>query len=219
MLKAIIFDMDGTLINSEPVFTKVWETVAGRRKKIYTPEMKKDLMGKADILSALGHIVRQWQIDEEPALLLQELNTLYMEMLPGAIEPMEGLFELLDLLESHQIRKSISTSSPRPWADQVTRHLDIAHRFEHIVTADDVRSGKPHPEAFLIPLEKMGLQPDDVVVFEDSPAGIASAQAAGLRTIVIKSPYLPRHELPPHQHYVDGLHKVDKRFLDSLSQH
>jgi HAD superfamily hydrolase (TIGR01509 family) len=218
MIKAIIFDMDGTLVDSEPVFSRVWDKLASSRQREYTLAMKKRVMGRPDILAELALIIEEWQIRERPEDLLQELNDLYLQMLPDTIQPMPGLYEALALLHRLRVRKAISTSSPRVWADVVVERMDIGRYMEFVVTSDDVTYGKPNPDAFLIPLERLGVRPEEAIAVEDSMAGLLSAKAAGLKTIAIKSPFYTVDELPPHDHFIESLAEIDRPLLHTLAK-
>lgn len=216
--KAIIFDMDGTLVDSEPVFTKVWNTVAQKRGRVYTLAMKRRLMGQADLLNSLKSVLDEWGLEEDPHVFLGELNTLYMNVLPKALVPMRGVYELLDLLAELGIRKAMSTSSPRIWAEHVLNTMNFGQPFENVTTADEVVIGKPEPEAFEIPLRALGLSPEEAIAIEDSPVGVTSAKAAGLYTIAIKSPFIDRADVAHADHYIDGLHQINRDFLLNLKR-
>jgi HAD superfamily hydrolase (TIGR01509 family) len=218
MLQAIIFDLDGTLVDSESLYTNVWKQVAPMFNRTYTADLKRKLYGIGGMLNAVNLAVEHWELNVDPNTVLTEILKLSGNMQPKDIELMTGTKELLELLTAKGIRRAIATGSNRTWAEAILVHHGIQHHFEHLVTVDDVTFAKPHPETYVKTLERLCLQPDECIAIEDSPNGIRSARGAGLRTVAVKSPYATADEIQHAQHFVDGLHKIDHHFLDSLSQ-
>jgi mannitol-1-/sugar-/sorbitol-6-phosphatase len=177
--KAILFDMDGVLMDSTPSVERVWrawatahgldpDSVAGQAHGRRSIETIRALAPELD--AAIENVlVEQMEIDDKEGVTA----------LPGAAELLRHL--PLD-------RFAIVTSATRPLATARLGYAGIPVP-RHMITADDVIHGKPSPEPFLKGAALLGFSPTDCLVFEDTPAGIASARAAGMQAIALQTTY------------------------------
>src|SRR4029078_8489381 len=118
------------------------------------------------------------QLDATPAQLAAETADIFAELLPTRLQPMPGLLPLLDALERAGIPKGVATSSGR---DFVTRVLDQARlrpRFNFVLASEDIEHGKPAPDVYLLPAQRHGVAPAEMLVLEDSHIGCQAAVAA-----------------------------------------
>ena len=145
MVKAVIFDVDGLMFDTEPLFSKVQFSIAEKRGKIFTPEIKHKMMGQKQI-DGIKVLLRELKIEENPEIVLQEYIDGYVELIKKEIKPMPGLFELLYFLERENIRKAVATSSMREWIDVIFDKFNLSSRFEFITSAEECERGKPDPE-------------------------------------------------------------------------
>jgi sugar-phosphatase len=104
---------------------------------------------------------------------------------PGPADPVAGAVELVRALAGHGVRLALVTSRWRVSAQEILALLGVLDDFEVLITAEDVTAGKPDPQGFLLALDRLGVAADDAIAFEDSAPGVASAVAAGLRTIAV----------------------------------
>jgi HAD superfamily hydrolase (TIGR01509 family) len=204
--RAIAFDLDGVLINSEPLYRKGFINFLRERRRepdelIFTKMM--GAVGREAILICKDH----FQFTEAP----EELATACSQHFRAVIEhePIELLPGVIDLLERLTLKKipfAVATSSGRGYAERVLNNFGITNRLHFLLTGDDVRRGKPHPEIYLEAAKRFEIEPSDMIVIEDSANGLRAAQAAGARCIVVP------HELTPLEHvrdadaHVPGLH-------------
>lgn len=178
--RALLFDCDGTLVDTMALHRIVWHQLFGR----YGFEITDDWWEEyANV--ALVPFVRAAIPDADDALteqLLQEGNALFLEAL-HLLEPIEHVVEIAR--EQHgRLPMAVVTGGFR---DVVVPSLDtvgITGLFDCIVTADDVTDSKPAPDLYLRAMELLGVGPDEVAVYEDSEIGMASARAAGIRTVI-----------------------------------
>lgn len=201
--KAILFDMDGVLMDSTPSVERVWRAWAAKhgldpdrvaplahgRRSIET------IRAVAPELDAAKEniVVEQMEIDDKEGVTA----------LPGAAE----LFAHLP-----PDRSAIVTSATRPLAVARLGYAGIPVPC-HMITANDVIHGKPSPEPFLKGAALLGLAPADCVVFEDSPAGIASARSAGMKTIALQTTY-PANQLQAAHAIIGNLADVKATLRD-----
>jgi len=184
-LQAVLFDMDGLLVDSEPLWFEVECSVMARLDGRWSEADQQALIGGslprtvAYLLERAGHPasaeeVGRWLVDGMTSLLMSRK----LRVLPGARE-------LLAEVQAAGIACALVTSSERPIMDAVLRQLDVA--FSATVCADDVTRGKPDPEPYLRAAALLGADPRRCVALEDSPNGVASAEAAGCRTVAVPS--------------------------------
>ncbi|MFZ0215469.1 MAG: HAD-IA family hydrolase [Candidatus Dormiibacterota bacterium] len=174
---AVLFDLDGTLVDSTTLITRSWTAWAVEQGLTREDFRQVPLHGRParDIVRDL---VPAERVDGALASIIAiELAT------PGGVVPLPGAVELLRSLPRH--RWGIVTSGSDGIARPRLRVLDL--EAPALVTADDVRHGKPDPEPFLLCAARLGVAPEQCVVVEDAPAGLAAARAAGMRAIAVST--------------------------------
>ncbi|MFA5248202.1 MAG: HAD family phosphatase [Patescibacteria group bacterium] len=179
-IKALIFDMDGVIVDSEPIHRKAeiqtcikfgmkvpqkeWENFRGKRlEDIFSYVCKKYGTGKESIEKMI-----QFKIDLYLSCALSDMN-----LVPGVYE------FLLDLKRNTNYSLAITTSGRKIQQDKILNKFNLKHFFEIMVTAEDVEHGKPHPEPYLITVKKLKEDSENCLVIEDSDNGILSAKRAG----------------------------------------
>ena len=184
IVKAVAFDMDGLMFNTEDLYDEVGETLLQRHGQRFTQELKMEMMGRPG-QEALAIMKQRCNLPQSVEQLQEEVRLIFAELLPGRIEMMSGLVELLEFLEHHQIPKCVATSSHRQFATEALGSFDLEPRFEFVLTANDVKNGKPDPEVYLAAAKRMGIEPEQMLVLEDSAIGSRAAVAAGAFTIAV----------------------------------
>ena len=138
-MRAVVFDMDGLMFNTEDVYTLVGRELLRRRGHVFTDELKKEMMGvppqqSFEMMIARLGLRETWQE------LAAESNRLFLEIVDAHIQPMPGLFDLLGRLEQAGIPKAIATSSAKALMDACLAHFDLHARFQFFLTAEDVHA-------------------------------------------------------------------------------
>ncbi|QDV27689.1 HAD family hydrolase [Aureliella helgolandensis] len=192
-IQAIAFDMDGLMVNTEELYTIVGHTILQRRDRKFTTDLKDRMTGLP------GPVAWQLMIDlEQLSDTIDELELeskqIFAELLPQRLAPMPGLFELLDLLDARELPRCVATSSTRPFADQVLQQIGALDRVDFVVTAADVARGKPWPDIYLSAAERMGTQPANMLVLEDSHHGSQAGLAAGTCTVAVPGEHSLHHD-------------------------
>ncbi len=198
MLRAVIFDFDGVITDSEILHFRAFNAVlAPHGFELTTHEYYKDYLGMADkdcfkALIAEGRLrITETQI---PALIQQKTRVFErLARTEGRI--IEGVREFLDLLDKAQVPTAICSGALRPEIELILEEAGLRDRFDIIVSAEEVRHGKPDPEGFLLSLRKLNevspdpIAPECCVVIEDSHWGLKAARAAGMRTVAVTNTY------------------------------
>jgi HAD superfamily hydrolase (TIGR01509 family) len=118
----------------------------------------------------------------------------FWEQVEGRLQLMPGLIELIDAIDNARIPKAIATSGSRDYADQILTRIELRHRFEMVITADDISRGKPDPEIYLLAARRFGVEPAEVLVLEDSQNGCRAGVAAGAYTVAVPSEHTEGHD-------------------------
>ncbi len=205
---AAIFDMDGVMVDNAAAHHKAWSFFCQQHHR---PLKKGDwdrIVGHTNekILHTLfGPTISLDQVKQ----YTQEKEALYRNIYRTTFKPIRGLNAFLRFLEKQNVRLAIASSAPMVNIRFVLRHPKIhARQIRTIVTAEDVRYAKPHPAMYQTAARRLGVRPQECVVFEDSLIGIESAQRAGMMVVALSTTY-PRHKLRHADMIVDNF--TDKR--------
>ena len=186
---ALLFDIDGTLADTDPVHLAAFnQAFAPFGHHMDKARFVRELQGRANediAASFLPHLPH----DEGMAVMAAK-EALFRDIAATELHAVGGLFELLDLADAWGVPMAAVTNAPRPNADLILNGLGIADRFKAIVLGDELPHSKPHPFPYLEALRLLGADPATSLAFEDSRTGIASATAAGLTTIGIRTSLL-----------------------------
>ncbi len=182
--KAVVFDLDGLMFNTEMIYQRVGTEVLRRRGKTFDEGLLDQMMGRTNRV-ALSIMIDWHNLDDTVEQLNDESADLFIELLDEHLETMPGLLELLDALERAGFPKAIATSSGPRFAHGVLGRFDLAKRFEFVLTGDDVQQGKPHPEMYHLAASRLQIEPAEMLVLEDSQNGCQAAVAAGAIAVAV----------------------------------
>ncbi|HEY2946718.1 MAG TPA: HAD family phosphatase [Vicinamibacteria bacterium] len=188
-VRGVVFDLDGTLVDNMALHTEAF-TVFGRRHGLprFDEEQRARLDGKrnADIFPVLcGRALAP----EELRAYADEKEGCYRELSRGRLRLVAGLDRLLTLLEARGIPCAVATSGPAENVEHTLRETGLSHRLPVVVRGDEVPRGKPHPDIFLVAAARIGVPPRECLAFEDSPAGVAAARAAGMVEVALTTSF------------------------------
>jgi HAD superfamily hydrolase (TIGR01509 family) len=190
MLAAILFDLDGTIANTDPIHYQAWqEVLLNYGIEIDETFYKSRISGRLnpeivqDILPHLSSAAGAKFADDKEALFRQKA---------AHIQPLDGFSQLIAWTQAHNIQRALVTNAPRLNAEFMLETLGIQDIFHTIVLADDCPAGKPDPAPYQVALQKLGITSAQAIAVEDSPSGIRSAVAAGIRTIGVASTHDPQ---------------------------
>ena len=211
-ISAVAFDMDGLIFNTEDLYDQVGEILLARRGLSFTRELKLEMMG-LPAPTAYEIMRERCEITDSVFQLQTETDAIFDEILPKNLRTMPGLEILLERLESKGIPKIVATSSHRKFADRNLAQFDLTHRFEFILTAEDVTQGKPHPEIYLTASKKLEVSPLNLLVLEDSKTGSTAAAASGAFTIAVPTEHSIGLDFSHANHVAS---RLDDEFILSL---
>ncbi|ADB19242.1 HAD-superfamily hydrolase, subfamily IA, variant 3 [Pirellula staleyi DSM 6068] len=192
--RAVVFDLDGTMFNTEQLYVQVLEEMLRRRGLPFEWALLNEMMGRPGMISL--QIMIDWHKLENttPHQLYDESDSIFYGILERELAPMPGTLELLSTIEAKSLPKAIATSSRRKVVHHMLDRFELRPRFQFILTSEDVQQGKPNPEIYLSAASKLGFAPAEILVFEDSANGCAAAVAAGMHTIAVPGDHSRHHE-------------------------
>ncbi len=204
----VIYDLDGLLLDTEIFYSKVDRALVSRYGKIFDEVVKSKIAGmKAQDVARI--LVEMLELPVTPEAYLEERQVFLFELFPHAL-PFPGAVRLTKHLHDRGIPQAIASSSVRRSFDRkIINHCDWFAIFDCIVLGDDpdIKQGKPAPDTFAIAAQRLGAQPEHCLVFEDAPAGVAAARAAGMSVVAVANPNFDRH-----------LYQNADRVLNSLTE-
>lgn len=185
MLKAVIFDVDGTLLDTERIYMRAWKEAAAELGYVMTDALLRKTRAVDAKLAARifeEEIGNGFSYQEARPIRVRIAEELIQRESP-LLKP--GVLELLDFLEENRIQLSVASSTNTEKTKEHLAESEIAHRFSVTVGGDMVTKGKPEPDIFLKAAQLLGVEPGECIVVEDSPAGIRAAVAAGMRAVLV----------------------------------
>ena len=185
MLKAIIFDLDGIIIDSEPVaYGILRDMVAPYGGDISLDEYTTEYLGRT-VAMGMTTIKNTFNAPESEDELFKKYMAIEKERVAAGIPLKPFVKEILTYLKEHNIKTIVASSSVRERAEKILQSHDILKYFDDLVFGYEVPRGKPHPDIFLKACEKLGVTTDEAMVIEDSEAGINAAFSAQIPVICI----------------------------------
>jgi pseudouridine-5'-monophosphatase len=202
----VIYDLDGLLLDTEPLHTLMIETIVSRYGKVFERSIQSKLLGEIALDSA-QILVEMLALPITAKAFLEEREAFLEQLLPQA-KPLPGAVRLTQHLHHHQIPQAVATSSgSRTFRLKTTHHQEWFALFDCMVLGDDpaVKRGKPAPDIFLLAAQRLGASPEECLVFEDALAGMEAALAAGMSVVVV-----------PHSGIDKQLYREANQILNSL---
>lgn len=180
----VIFDMDGVLADTGPIHLKSWIMIANELGIKITKKFFKETFGQQSIpimRKLAGPNINQLEIEKFASLK----EKYYRDMVKDEIKPLPGVITLIKLLKEKKFKLAIGSSGPPENIDLLLNGLKIKQYFDVIISAKDVKKGKPAPDVFLIAAKRLNIAPKRCLVIEDAPVGLEAAMRAGMKSIAL----------------------------------
>lgn len=205
MIKAVIFDMDGVLIDNYEYHCIAWKEFAKRRDIDLSDEDIIKNFGRTN-KEIFAQIFKRELNDDEVVTLGEEKEKVYREIYKEYVKPVDGLVDYLKFLKKKGIKTAVASSAPIENIDFILDELDIRQYIDGIAHAGMIKKGKPDPEIFLKAAEILGVEPQNCIVFEDSLAGIEAGVRAGMKVFGVATTY-PKERLTMAHETIDNFEK------------
>lgn len=192
-MKAIIFDMDGVIVDSEPLHFKVEKEIFEEFSGTFDPEFHKNFIGTPDI-TMWAAFKEQFNVDANIEHLLELKFDLFIQNL-DQVPLIDGLEYLMSILSKEGYSLALASSNGRKVVDNIIEKFKLHRYLDFSISGDEVTNGKPHPEIFLTVAKKFNIKPSECLVIEDSENGVKAAKAAGMKCIGYKNPNSGDHDL------------------------
>ena len=214
MIEAVLWDLDGVLVDSAQFHYQAWHRLFGELgRSLSEDEFGRSFGLRNDLVlrDLLGEMP-----EEEVKRLSERKEALFRQHAAGRVVALPGAIELVKRARGRGLRMALVTSTPRENIDFVLKQVSLAGAFDAVVAAEDVSRGKPDPEGYLLAARSLGVAAERCLVIEDAPGGIEGARRAGMRSLAVTTTH-SREELAGADVIVDSL--SDAAALGLLDEH
>lgn len=189
MLKAILFDLDGTLANTDPLHYETWKEILNNHGVIIDHNSYKQYISGRTNPAIIQDLLPQLSTTE--AEELANYKEVKFREIALNLKPLTGLLEFIEWLENQKLQKAVVTNAPPENAEFMLDILQLTDTFPLVILGGVMTVGKPDPAPYKLCLEKLEISPEEAIVFEDSRSGIKSAVGAGIYTVGVASTHEP----------------------------
>lgn len=206
---AAIFDMDGLLIDSEPIHFESLRVQLERYGVEYTYKVHETLVGTED--TNCYRVIQSTTAVRLPPIagLVAERHRIFLDLVDRPLPPLPGVISTLDTLAGRGVPLAVASSSPGEHIERVLTNLGIRDRFSVTWSGCDVAHSKPAPDVYLATCASLGVPPASTLVFEDSGPGVAAAASAGCVVVAVPQKETLTHDLSPAHERLDSLTEFD----------
>ena len=215
-LEAVLFDMDGVIVDSEPLWSEAERRLLARRNLAYSPSLKAAMMGR-DAREAVSFLMEHYGLAESAGELISERNQLISELFKEHVEAIPGALELVSSVSAAGIVTGLVSSSPKPLMELALEKLGATGLFALALSGDQVTRGKPSPDIYITAAEKLAVKPEHCLVIEDAPHGVTAAKSAGMPCLAITTS-VGVVDLAMADRVVGGFAEVNLQLLQDLMQ-
>ena len=212
--RAIIFDMDGVLVDSEPLFHDAINRLLTQEgaEPVSAAENQEALLGTT-IEETWRRLKRSRALPLPVETYMGRYDGMVREMMMQELAPQPGVRELIGVCRERGLPLAVASSSRHSWVDLKLAAIGLTGAFDLVVGGDDVINGKPAPDIYLKAAAGLGLPPGECIAIEDSPVGIAAAGAAGIYTIAVRTDYTRHLDVSQANAILESLADFDRALL------
>lgn len=213
-IRAVVFDLDGLMADSEPLAEWAWAQVLARHGHTLDQETFRRMLGMR-VADSARFVCQTFSLPIDPQDALAERDKLFLDAVPSRLQACPGLYGLLGALDRRGVPLGVATSGHRQYVALAFRTLGLEGRFRALVTGDDVIWGKPAPDIYLLAAERLGIPSICCLALEDAPLGAESARAAGMDCVVVPNRWTAELSFPGACRRFSSLQAVEEA-LDEL---
>lgn len=214
MIEAVIFDMDGVVVDSEPLYQKAEEQFFATYGITIPPEDWKLFRGSTE--GKFYELARnRYKIDESVDALQVKGRQYVFKVFANELVLKSGFAELYDRIQG-MYKIGLVTSTPRVIFHYMDEQINLSQYFRDVIVGEDTELHKPHPQPYLTMMAQLNVRPDHCVIVEDSIPGLESAYASGAYTVAITGSVPPEH-MPPAHAIIHSLDEITADFLESVT--
>lgn len=211
---AVVFDIDGLMVDTEPISRLAWDRVLARYGYELNDAFHARIIGyRFD--ESVSMVIEEYDLALSAAEIKQIKDTEYTQILDLGVPVMPGLYDLVAAIDQHNLPWAVATSSPYAHAEEILRQLDLTDACAAIAAGDEVPRGKPAPDIYLLAAQRLGIPPKQCMALEDSAPGCRSALTAGMMTLAIPNGDSKKAGFPAVHQVFKSLHEVAQE-LDRL---
>ena len=194
-LRAVLFDHDGTLVDSEPIHYQLWVQVLRRYGVMISEEVFNSVCAGMPTLANAVDLVKRYNLPVQAENLAEEKHTITKEFLAENAYPlMPGVQKAIQALIKQGLTLAIVTGANQHSVGATVRTYSFDRHFAYVISADDVQKSKPAPDCYLLALEKLGLRPEECLAIEDTEHGLRAASQAGIPCLVLPTELSMNHD-------------------------
>jgi len=217
MIQTVIFDMDGVIIDSEPVYFKIDQEMFEELNIAVSFEEHCTYVGTSS-QNMWDAIIKKHGIPGDPGKLMRKEYNLYMDYLVNAndLQPIDGVMELINGLHENNFKLILASSSRMEIIDIILKKFKLSDLFIAKVSGSELAHSKPHPEIFLRSAQLAGSEPKECIVIEDSKNGVAAAKAAGMKCIGFLNPSSGHQNLKDADRVIQSFKELNADLVKKL---
>jgi HAD superfamily hydrolase (TIGR01509 family) len=215
-MKAIIFDMDGLMVDSERLYHQAQQEITRQFNKTLPEKARLKMMGRKP-LESMKIFVEALDIPIDAEKVLEMRDDSMREKYKNNLVPLPGLDHIIDTVYG-KLKLAISTGAQEEFLDIVVDQLEIRNKFDVLQASDEIEKGKPHPEIYSKTCKKLGLEPGECIVLEDSLNGVVAGKRAGCYVIAVPSEYTKQENFDTADFVADDLFCAARHIDDLLKK-
>lgn len=212
--RAILFDMDGVLVDSEPMFLSAINRLLVQEgvEPVSVKENEEFLIGTT--INETWRVLKLKRPLPLPASdYIERYDAIVREVMMEELAPQPGVRELIEVCNRRGLPKAVASSSLHMWVDLKLNAIGLTGAFDAVLGGDDVSRGKPEPEIYVKAAERLGVPPGECIAIEDSPVGISAAVASGAYTIAVRTEYTRNLDVSQAHTVLETLEDFDLALL------
>jgi HAD superfamily hydrolase (TIGR01509 family) len=217
MIKAVIFDMDGVIVDSEPLHYEAHNILLGSYGHSLSDEHIRKYAGiNSRVLYT--QLKEKLNLPQDVDALVMKKKEIFLMLAAKKLKLMPHATEFIGFVKANGFKVAIASSGLREQIHAMLNKFGLLKHFETIVSVDDVKNAKPHPEIYLEAIRRLGLKSSECIAIEDSDKGIASAKQAGLKVIAVPNKYTEHQDLSMADLRVSSLKEITLETIKNMAR-